>query len=72
MSLVKSPGRAKGRGRRDYGVLAAILSVCPAAVAPVARALHVRMPMQHSADRDDIEKASVRLLLVLLCLLSPG
>jgi len=60
MAVVSSPGRARGRGRRDSGVLGDILSVCPAAVAPVARALHIRMPMQNSADRDDIAKASVR------------
>jgi hypothetical protein len=37
------------------------LAVCPAAVAPVARALHVRMPMQNGGGRDDIDQAGVRL-----------
>ncbi len=51
-----------GLGRRGrLGVLDDILAVCPAAVAPVARALHIRMPMQMGAGRDDIAEASVRL-----------
>ena len=45
----------------DHRVLRDILAVCPAAVVPVARALHIRMPMQSSGVRDDISSASVRL-----------
>lgn len=45
----------------DHRVLRDILAVCPAAVVPVARALHIRMPMQSSGVRDDIASASVRL-----------
>src|SRR5690242_5432977 len=39
--------------------LSAIVAVSPAAVATVARALDIRMPMQNGADRDNIQAARV-------------
>ena len=45
--------------RRQPQLLRQILNVCPAAVASVARALHVRMPMQNGADRDEAQSARV-------------
>jgi hypothetical protein len=56
-------GRPLNRVRqRDHQILRQILTICPAAVAPVARALHIRMPFQVNEDRDSIEAASVRSL----------
>ncbi len=54
---------AEGRARRQRAprLLDQIVAVCPDAVVPVARALHVRMPMQNGADRDMIQDARVLL-----------
>lgn len=53
--------------RRQPRLLPQILAVCPSAVASVARALHVRMPLQNGADRDVIEHARVHPLSLVPC-----
>jgi len=58
---LRAPRRVGGR-RVD--ALREILSVCPAAVALVARALHIRMPMQNGGNRDSFQDARVRLQLI--------
>lgn len=70
MAAIVDAGQLRRR-RRQAGVLADILAVCPAAVDPVARALHVRMPMQNGGGRDDISEAGVLIHTVLISFRPP-